>query len=83
MNDCSLDELVDHVNENCKREDPLYPLVPFINHNFKRLSGTEEKRYETANFQDAIRRAPGTCPEPPLDNTMQLIIDYLRETDMI
>jgi thioester reductase-like protein len=83
MKECSLEELVDHVNKNCIREDPLYPLVPFINRNFNRLSEMSEKRYSTASFQAAVQRAPGTCPDPPLDSTMQLVIDYLRETGMI
>ena len=83
MRECSLEELVEHVNKNCSREDPLFPLVPFINRNFNRLSDMSEKRYATANFQSAVRRAPGTRSSPPLDDTMRLVIDYLRETDMI
>jgi thioester reductase-like protein len=83
MNECSLEELVDHVNEHCNREDPLFPLVPFINRNFNRLSDMAEKRYSTANFQSAVQLAPGTCPAPSLEHTMRLLVDYLRESDMI
>ncbi len=83
MDPCSLDEFVDHVNANCTRDDPLFPLVPFINRNFNRLSEMADKRYVTANFQSALQRAAGTCPEPRLDKTMRLIIDYLREAGMV
>ena len=74
---------MDHVNANCTRDDPLFPLVPFINRNFNRLSEMADKRYVTANFQSALQRVPGTCPEPRLDNTMRLIVDYLREAGMV
>ncbi|TWT84864.1 Long-chain-fatty-acid--AMP ligase FadD29 [Planctomycetes bacterium CA13] len=83
MRECSLDGLIEHVNENCTREDPLYPLVPFINRNFKKLAEMEEKRYATAKFQNALQLAPGSCPEPPLEYTVQLIIDYLKKTGMV
>ena len=83
MRECSLDALVDHVNKNCSRSDPLFPLVPFINRNFRRLSDMEQKRYATSNFQAALQATPGTISEPPLESTMQLIIDYLRETGMV
>jgi hypothetical protein len=83
MDPCSLDEFVDHVNENCTREDPLFPLVPFINRNFNRLSEMADKRYVDSNFRSAMERAPGIRAEPRLDNTMRLIVDYLRETGMV
>ncbi|MEM8678368.1 MAG: hypothetical protein AAGF97_03335, partial [Planctomycetota bacterium] len=83
MQECTLDDLVAHVNANCTREDPLYPLVPFINRNHGKLAAMERKRYATTNFQAALQRTPGARSEPPLADTVRLIVDYLRVVGMV
>ena len=83
MTPCSLDEFIDHVNEHCTREDPLFPLVPFINRNINRLSDMADKRYVNTNFRGAMEREKSTLAEPSLESTMRLIVDYLRETGMV
>ena len=37
----------------------------------------------TTNFQTVLKHAPHALPEPPLETTVRLIVDYLKAAGMV
>lgn len=51
-----VNEFVEYINKNCSRDDELYPLIPFINENYKYLSRIENKIYGSTNTKLAFEK---------------------------
>jgi thioester reductase-like protein len=77
-----LDQLIDHINAHCTRDDPLYPLVAFFNHNWRRIERMSHKRYDSSNYRRWRSRAPGAVAEPALVDTVLPIVQFLLREDM-
>ncbi len=70
------------MNLRCTQEDLVYPLMDFFIRSQDKLAAMQHKRYNN----DAYRKARGMCGgrrEPPLDDTVSYIVDYMLRTGII
>jgi thioester reductase-like protein len=79
----SLERLIRHMNASCTKDDPLYPLVAFFNHNFRRIDAMRDKRYVSDNYQRARARAEAAVAHPDLGPTAGAIVSFLRAEHLI
>jgi thioester reductase-like protein len=79
----SLGSAVEHMNQHCGKNDPLYPLIAFYNHNYRRIEGMQHKRYDNRNYRAARALSSLTWPEPPLRDTMRCLVNYLQSENLI
>jgi thioester reductase-like protein len=73
-------DFVAEVNRLCTREDPLYPLLPFINRSYPNITSMQHKRYNNDQYRKARRR---NCGPPSLKNVVSYLMAYLFREGMI
>lgn len=78
-----VEAFVDHINHHCTKRDLLYPLVPFFNKNFRKLDRMRHKRYDNRNYRAGRELSAACCPEPPLEETVGAIVEFLRREQLI
>jgi thioester reductase-like protein len=79
----SLESIIGHVNRHCRRDDPLFPLVAFFNHNLRRIVAMREKRYANHSYR-RVRALSGAClPEPELDAIAGAVVRFLQNERMV
>jgi thioester reductase-like protein len=79
----TLPQIIDHMNEHCGKDDPLYPLLAFFNNNYHRIDAMRDKRYDNRNYRTACSQTATALPEPPLDEIVASIVTFLRREKMI
>jgi thioester reductase-like protein len=79
----TLAQTVDHMNDHCGPDDPLYPLRAFFNNNHRRIETMRDKRYDNSRYRSLCAQVPGVMPEPPLAETVAGIVAFLRNANMI
>jgi thioester reductase-like protein len=71
-------ELIAHANRHCRRDDPVFPLLAFLNHNFQRIEDMRDKRYCNNAYRRACALSSACMPEPALDNVVAAIVRFLQ-----
>jgi hypothetical protein len=72
-----------HINAHCGKEDPLYPLVAFFNHNYRRIDRMSHKRYDSTNYRQWRELTPSRLAEPALIDTVAPIVWFLQREAMV
>jgi thioester reductase-like protein len=78
-----LESFIEHVNRHCTKDDLLFPLIPFINTNFRKLEHMRHKRYNNEQYRTGRERSAHSCPEPPLEQTLGAIVEFLQREQLI
>ncbi len=79
----SLDEFIDHINENCDQHDDLMPLKPFFNNNREKFRSIEHLQYENPAYFEWCEKSPDMMAEPELEATVRWIVDFLIENLLV
>lgn len=79
----SIERMVAHVNEHCTKEDPLFPLVAFFNHNFRRIDEMRDKRYLNDIYRRSRALSALSMDEPPLAETVSSIVTFLQREHLV
>jgi thioester reductase-like protein len=83
FNYLSLPDFIRHMNANCTKADPLYPLMAFFNQNHKRIERMRDKRYDSGNYRRARLLSCHTAAEPDLADTVGGIVAFLADEHLI
>jgi thioester reductase-like protein len=75
-------DFVTEVNRLCTREDPLYPLLPFIRRSHPKVAAMQHKRYNNERYRETRRRLHG-IHEPALKDVVSYLMGYLVGEGMI
>lgn len=78
-----LPEFIEEMNRLCTHDEPLYPLLDFFNHNHEKITAMEHKRYSNACYQRAREQSGRYQDEPPLADTVSLIVDSMLHQGII
>jgi thioester reductase-like protein len=73
-------DFVAEVNRRCTKEDPLFPLLPFINRSQSNIAAMQHKRYNNDQYRKARRRG---CGDPALKDVVSYLMAYLLGEGMI
>lgn len=79
----SLGKFIEHINCHCKTSDSLFPLLPFLNKNHRRISEMSEKRYDNTSYQAAQIQTPLMMQEPPLAEIVHNMVSFLKADNLI
>ncbi|MGE3541203.1 MAG: thioester reductase domain-containing protein [Candidatus Tectimicrobiota bacterium] len=79
----SLEGFVAHMNAHCTEDEPLFPLMAFLNHNVQRLHAMRHKRYDNQQYRLLRAKTPLTEAEPPLADTVRGIVEFLSQERLI
>ena len=79
----SLDGFIDHLDHHCGPGDELYPLVPFFKKNVERIRHMSDKRYGNEHYHSACGLSALSVPEPPLEDTVRWIVDFLQAQGLV
>jgi thioester reductase-like protein len=79
----SFERLVDHLNHHSRQHDPVFPLLPFLNHNFRRIEAMAEKRYVSEAYKHARQLSAATLPEPDLDSIVGGFVTFLQQERLV
>src|SRR5262249_13436417 len=79
----SLEEFVRHMNEHCREDEPLFPLIPSFNRNHRKIERMRDKRYDNEQYRLARGRSALCLPEPPLAETVRSIVVFLQREGMV
>ena len=83
FNVTDMDGFAAHLQENCGPDDELYPLKPFITGHVERVNLMGDKRYDNTMYRHARDTAPGAVPEPPLDDIVRSIVQFLQAEGLV
>jgi thioester reductase-like protein len=73
----------DEVNRRCTPQDPLYPLVDFISRSADKITAMRDKRYDNTEYRKARALAKVDLHEPELTETVDNLVRFLRQTQMV
>jgi len=79
----SLEEFVRHMNEHCRDDEPLFPLIPFFNKNYRLIEHMRDKRYDNEHYRLEQSRSAICLPEPPLCETVGAIVKFLQHEALV
>lgn len=79
----SIPGFVAELNRRCGRDDPLYPLLEFINRSHAKVALMQGKRYDNTDYRAARSGAPGSRSDPPLATTVDFVMTYLRREELL
>jgi thioester reductase-like protein len=74
---------VDHINHHCGKKDPLYPLMAFLNHNYRRIEKMSAKRYDNRGNRATRALSPLALPEPPLEEIVGSLVSFLQSENLV
>lgn len=83
LDDLDVDGFVDHVNENCERDDDLFPLKSFINANREKLKDVAFERYDNADYRAFRAKTKASISEPPLEETVTRLVRFLKANGLV
>jgi thioester reductase-like protein len=75
-------DFVAELNSHCTKEDPLYPLLPFINRSHQKMAGMQHKRYNNEQYRETRKRLQG-IDEPALKDVVSYLMAYLFAEELI
>lgn len=70
-------------NRRCAPRDPLYPLVDFLIRSADKISAMRDKRYDNAQYRYARALAKSRLREPALTETVDDLVQFLRQERLI
>ncbi|MCC6796892.1 MAG: thioester reductase domain-containing protein [Candidatus Hydrogenedentes bacterium] len=74
---------VEEVNRLCTPEDPLYPLLVFLNRSQHKFKPMEPKRYDNRHYRAALECAKPDVFEPKMADTVARIVAHLQRERLI
>jgi thioester reductase-like protein len=77
---CTIAEFVETMNHLCSKEDPLYPLRPFLTRAQRKIEAMEHKRYDNREYRQARN---GSRPQPGLVETVSAIVEFMVKDGLI
>jgi len=79
----SLTEFIHHINRHGRSDEPLFPLVPFFNRNYRRIEDMKDKRYDNRNYRRLRMQTASCLPEPSMSDTVSAMVKYLQQESLI
>jgi len=79
----SISDFVAELNRLCGRDDPLYPLLDFIDRAHPKIVLMQDKRYANDAYREARKNATGSRDDPPLAGTIAFVMTYLRREGLV
>jgi thioester reductase-like protein len=79
----SIPDFIEHMNTHCSEGDPLFPLVPFFNQNYRKILQMSHKRYDNQSYRHSRDLSPLSMPEPSLEETVSGIVWFLQRENLI
>jgi thioester reductase-like protein len=73
----------EQVNQRCTPRDGLYPLVDFLTRSAKKISAMRDKRYDNTQYRHARELAKVHLREPSLTDTVDHLVQFLRQERLI
>jgi thioester reductase-like protein len=83
FDEVSLPGFVAHAHAYCAPDDPLYPLLSFLDRNTGRILRMGHKRYISTEYQAARRLAASSVAHPNLRATVEPIVAFLRREGLV
>jgi len=74
---------VAEMKRRCTRDDPLYPLLEFFTRSHLKIAAMQHKRYNNDQYREARRLSSNARGDPPLEDTVSYLMDYMLREDMI
>jgi thioester reductase-like protein len=75
-----IEPFVAEVNRRCAKDDPLFPLLPFINRSYPKIAAMQHKRYNNDQYRKA---RPSGYADPALKDVVSHLMGYLLGEGMI
>jgi len=79
----NIPDFVAKMNEHCTKNDPIYPLLDFVNRSHEKIAAMRDKRYNNDRYRAIRDAAPGGVGDPPLDAIVTFIVEYMRREGLI
>jgi thioester reductase-like protein len=79
----NIQDFVAEVNRQCGKDDPLYPLLPFISRSHSKVARMQNKRYCNDRYREARRQAGYCMGDPALTDTVAYLMTYLLGEGLI
>ena len=76
-------DFLDEMNRRCTSDDPVYPLLDFFNHSYRKIAAMQGKRYDNLHYRQARERLERSREEPPLERTVSLIVESMLRQRLI
>jgi hypothetical protein len=74
---------VAEIRRRCTKDDPLYPLLDFIDRVRPKLGAMQNKRYNNDAYREARTRCGNGRPEPRLAETVSYAMRYLLREGLV
>lgn len=79
----SLQELAEHLKENCRPSDLFFPFVNFYHRHFRKIEKMRSKRYMRTNFDSTNKLLANPHAEPSVDQVVNHIVRYFQKQSLI
>jgi len=76
------EDFVAELNRHCTKDDPLYPLLPFINRSYPKMAAMQHKRYNNKQYRE-MRKHFQDVGEPALKDVVAYLMTYLLRKELI
>jgi thioester reductase-like protein len=74
---------VAEITRRCPKDDPLYPLLDFINRSHPKLAAMQDKRYGNDRYREARQLSGNGYPQPTLQQTVSYLMSYMLREGII
>src|SRR5205823_1886827 len=74
---------VTEMNRRCTRDDPLYPLLDFVNQSHEKIAAMQFKRYNNDDYRAARDRSACGRRDPSLREIVSGIMTYMLTRGLI
>ncbi len=78
-----ISSFTDEVNRRCTADDPIYPLVDFLDRATGKIAAMRDKRYDNTQYRQARALANVRLREPALAKTVEDLLRFLRSERLI
>ena len=76
-------DFVAELTRRCEKDDPLYPLLDFINRSHPKLAAMQHKRYNNSQYREARQLSANCRADPLLNETVSYLMSYLLQERII
>ena len=78
-----LADFVDHANRACTPDDDFFPLRAFLNLHVRKIEEMQDKVYGNRNYHRDCALTPACMAEPPLEEIVAGIVDFLLAEGLV
>ncbi len=71
------------ITRRCPKDDPLYPLLDFINRSHPKIAAMQDKRYGNDRYRVARQLSGNRSPQPTLQQTVSYLMSYMLREGII